>query len=166
MMTMSRRARRMERNHKRNKQGALNLVSLMDIFTILVFFLLVSSSNVQQLPNSKDISLPTSVAEKAPKETLIIAITKDSIIVQGNKVSNINEVISSKEILIAGLEKELKFQSSRSAVVTNPSKPRSVTIMGDESIPYQLLRKILATCRQSNYTNIAFAAVQKAKGKG
>ena len=166
MMTMSRRARRMERNHKRNKQGVLNLVSLMDIFTILVFFLLVSSSNVQQLPNSKDISLPTSVAEKAPKETLIIAITQDSIIVQGTKVSNIEEVLTSKEILIPGLEQELKFQSSKSAAIIKSAKGRSVTIMGDENIPYQLLRKILATCRQTNYTQIAFAAVQKAKGKG
>lgn len=166
MMTMSRRARRMERNHKRNKQGALNLVSLMDIFTILVFFLLVSSSNVQQLPNSKDISLPTSVAEKAPKETLIIAITQDSIIVQGTKVSNIEDVLTSKEILIPGLEQELKFQSSKSAAIIKSAKGRSVTIMGDENIPYQLLRKILATCRQTNYTQIAFAAVQKAKGKG
>ena len=166
MMTMSRRARRMERNHKRNKQGALNLVSLMDIFTILVFFLLVSSSNVQQLPNSKDISLPTSVAEKAPKETLVIAITQDSIIVQGTKVSSIKAVLASSETLIPGLEQELKFQSSKSVVTIKPAKGRSVTIMGDENIPYQLLRKILATCRQTSYTHIAFAAVQKAKGKG
>ena len=166
MMTMSRRARRMDRSHKRHKQSALNLVSLMDIFTILVFFLLVSSSNVQQLPNSKDISLPTSVAEKAPKETLIIAITQSSIIVQGAKISNIEDVLESNGILIPDLEKELKFQSANSAAVLTPGKGRSVTIMGDENIPYQLLRKILATCRQSNYTHIAFAAVQKAKGKG
>ena len=166
MMTMSRRARRMERNHKRNKLGALNLVSLMDIFTILVFFLLVSSSNVQQLPNSKDISLPTSIAEKAPKETLVIAITQDSIIVQGNKVSNIIEVLDDNESLIKSLEKELIFQSSKSLTSSNNKRGRSVTIMGDENIPYQLLRKILATCRQTNYTHIAFAAVQKAKGKG
>jgi len=166
MMTVSRRAKRMERNHKRNKQSALNLVSLMDIFTILVFFLLVSSSNVQQLPNSKDISLPTSVAEKAPKETLIIAITQDSIIVQGTKISSINDAVNNNESLIPSLERELKFQSSKTAMNINPKKGRSVTIMGDESIPYQLLRKILATCRQTNYTHIAFAAVQKAKGKG
>ena len=165
MMTMSRRARRMERNHKRNKQSALNLVSLMDIFTILVFFLLVSSSNVQQLPNSKDISLPTSVAEKAPKETLVIAITQDSIIVQGTKISNINDVLSDSGTLIAGLEKELVFQASKSSA-NKSGGGRSVTIMGDELIPYQLLRKVLATCRKTNYTNIAFAAVQKAKGKG
>ena len=166
MMTMSRRAKRMERNHKRNKQSALNLVSLMDIFTILVFFLLVSSSNVQQLPNSKDISLPTSVAEKAPKETLVIAITQDSIIVQGAKVSNINDVLQSSDTLIPNLEKELRFQSSKTRVREKSQQGHSVTIMGDENIPYQLLRKILATCRQTSYTHIAFAAVQKAKGKG
>jgi biopolymer transport protein ExbD len=156
----------MERNHKRNKQSALNLVSLMDIFTILVFFLLVSSSNVQQLPNSKDISLPTSVANKSPKETLVIAITQDSIIVQGTKITNIKDIIGSNEILIVSLEQELKFQASKSTLSVNSGAGRSVTIMGDENIPYQLLRKILATCRQSNYTNIAFAAVQKSKSKG
>ena len=166
MMTISRRARRMERNHKRNKQSALNLVSLMDIFTILVFFLLVSSSNVQQLPNSKDISLPTSVANKSPKETLVIAITQDSIIVQGEKITNIKEILSNNDILIVSLEQELKFQASKSTLSIKSGAGRSVTIMGDENIPYQLLRKILATCRQSNYTNIAFAAVQKSKGKG
>lgn len=164
-MSMSNRAKRMERNHKRNKQASLSLVSLMDIFTILVFFLLVSSSNVHQLPNNKDIRLPTSVAEKAPKETLVIAITLDSIIVQGNKISSIEDAMSGTGILIPSLEKELMFLSSTAAVITTEDKGRFVTIMGDENISYELLRKILATCRQTNYTHIAFAAVQKAKGK-
>jgi biopolymer transport protein ExbD len=165
MSTVSRRAKRMDRNHKRNKQSALNLVSLMDIFTILVFFLLVSSSNVQQLPNSKDVRLPTTVAEKAPKESLVIAITKDSIIVQGNKVSSIADVLGNNTTLIPGLVKELKFHASSSRIVLQKGMGRAVTIMGDENISYQLLRKILATCRETNYTKIAFAAVQKAKGK-
>ena len=165
-MNASRRSRRMERNHKRNKQSALNLVSLMDIFTILVFFLLVSSSNVQQLPSSKDIALPTSVAKKAPKETLVIAITERDILVQGLKVAMISDVLASGDDLIPALEKELKFQASKTLfTVAEKNKGRSVTIMGDENIPYQLLRKILATCRQANYTHIAFAALQKVKGK-
>ena len=165
MSSISRRAKRMERNHKRNKQSALNLVSLMDIFTILVFFLLVSSSSVQQLPNSKDVRLPTSVAKKAPKESLVIAITKNSILVQGNKVSNISDALNNATILIPKLVDELKFHASKSRVILQKGMGRTVTIMGDENISYQLLRKILATCRETNYTKIAFAAVQKAKGK-
>ena len=82
-MEMSARAKRMQRYNKLRKQPALNLVSLMDIFTILVFFLLVTSSSSQQLPNSKDLRLPTSTAKKAPKDTLIIMVTNDNILVQG-----------------------------------------------------------------------------------
>ena len=166
MMEMSRRARRMERHHARNKPPALNLISLMDVFTILVFFLLVSSSNVQQLPKKKDIRLPVSVATKAPKETLIISVTQKNILVQGKAIADIQQVVSNELPLIDELEKELTFQSSKTRLLSTPdnkTKGRAVTIMGDENIPYDLLRKILATCRQANYTQIAFAAMQKAR---
>ena len=165
MMNKSRRAKRMERHHARRKQPALNLVSLMDIFTILVFFLLVSSSSVQQLPKKKDIKLPTSFATKAPKETLIISITQRNILVQGREVALIDEVLADVEPLIRTLETELVFQASKTRIVKTADgkiKGKSVTIMGDENIPYELLRKVLATCRQANYTQIAFAAMQKA----
>ncbi len=157
------RSKRMEHFKGLHSRSALNLVSLMDIFTILVFFLLVSSGT--QLPNNKDITLPTSVAKKVPQETLIIAITKRDILVQGKRVAEISQVLESNENTILKLEEELKLQASRGLLLQKErSVGRAVTIMGDENIPYQLLRKILATCRQANYTKIAFAAFQKAKG--
>lgn len=166
LQKLSSRAQRMEQFKKLHGKAGLNLVSLMDIFTILVFFLLVSSSNVQQLPNTKKITLPTSVAEKAPKETIVIAITKTEILLQGKRIALLEEVAGSDKNIILNLEKELKFHASKSRIVSAGSQAKSVTIMGDENISYALLRKILATCRQANYTQIAFAAVQKAKGKG
>ncbi|TQV85879.1 ExbD/TolR family protein [Aliikangiella coralliicola] len=160
------RLKRMEHLEGLHKRKGLNLVSLMDIFTILVFFLLVSSGT-QQLPNSKDMKLPLSVADKTPKETLVIAITKEDILVQGKKVAAISQVLESNDAVIIALEEELKFRSSNSLLAqTDNSAGRAVTIMGDENISYQLLRKILATCRQANYTRIAFAAFQAAKSKG
>ena len=75
-MQMSQRARRMERRNDRGKKSAgLNLVSLMDIFTILVFFLLVNSGQVETLPNAKDIKLPESIAEQKSRETVIVTVT-------------------------------------------------------------------------------------------
>lgn len=163
---LSGRAKRMEHFEGLHKRSGLNLVSLMDIFTILVFFLLVSSGS-QQLPNSKDMTLPTSIAEKIPKETLVISITKTEILVQGEKVADISQVIDTSQTIIIELEKELKFRATNRVLSTSgQTGGLSVTIMGDENIPYQLLRKILATCRQSNYTRIAFAAFQTAKAKG
>ena len=76
MKAISKRAHRMELRRKRLKQPALNLVSLMDVFTILVFFLLINSTSSQQLPNRKDVTLPSSISKTAPKETLVITVTK------------------------------------------------------------------------------------------
>ena len=166
MMQMSKRAKRMERHHEQRKRPSINLVSLMDIFTILVFFLLVSSSNVQQLPNKKDISLPTSVAIKAPQETLVIFVTRDKILVQGREVANIASEIDSPDILIKGLVDELKFQSLNTGILTEDQPKnigKAITVMGDELISYQLIRKILASCREVNYTRIAFATLQKSQ---
>jgi len=164
--------RRMARYNKFRKKTSLNLVSLMDIFTILVFFLLVNSSNSQQLPNSKHIKLPNSVADKSPQQTLVIAITSKDIIVEGQRVAVVSEVLnsSSADDFIPGLKKELLFQYSKSfnanslqANNDTATNGQAVTIMGDEQISYELLRKVLATCRQANYTRIAFGAIQKSK---
>lgn len=168
MKELSRRAKRMEKHHARNKKSGLNLVSLMDIFTILVFFLLVSSSNVQQLPKKKDIHLPTSVSAKVPEETLVISVSPRYILVQGHEVALLHDVITDDSEVIDGLQKELVFQSSKARVIKAADgsvKGKAVTIMGDQDISYQVLRKILATCRETNYTQIAFAAFQKAKSR-
>ena len=163
-MKMSRRARRMERHHKKAKTPALNLVSLMDIFTILVFFLLVSSSNTQQLPSSKDLRLPTSSSQTVPDETLVIAVTQEDVLVKGISVAKVSEVLAESNEVIPGLKEELDFWAAGSTPV-DAGQGRRVTIMGDENISYDLVRKILTTCQQANYTRIAFAAVQKAKPK-
>ena len=166
-MNMSKRAKRMERHRQQRKRPAINLISLMDIFTILVFFLLVSSSNVQQIPNKKDIRLPTSVAIKAPQETLVIFVTRDKILVQGRVVGDIAGEINQPDLLISGLVEELKFQASKTSVLSTAQSQqqqrqgKAITVMGDELISYQLIRKILASCREANYTRIAFATLQK-----
>ncbi len=165
MKELSRRAKRMERHHKRKNQPALNLVSLMDIFTILVFFLLVSSSNVQQLHTSKEISLPTSISAAVPKETLVITITARDVLVQGRRVIATSEVIASDDPMIASLVDELNFEAGKSHFSTVEKKVRNVTIIGDKKIPYEVLSKILSSCREAGYTRISFAAVQKSRPK-
>lgn len=165
-MKMSRRAKRMERHHARHKQPGLNMVSLMDIFTILVFFLLVSSSTVHQLPSRKDIRLPTSVAQRVPQETLVITVAPGQILIDGRKVVEISEVLADDSTLIPALEQELHFQATKSRIASfadASAQGRAVTIMGDEDISYALLRKILNTCREANYTRVAFAALQASR---
>ena len=163
-MKKSARAIRMDRRHKRHRAlPSINLVSLMDIFTILVFFLLVNSSNTQQPPNNKTIELPKSVAEQLPKETLTVMVTENDIIVNGRPVEKVSTIMNSATDVIPALQQELLFQARKSVVPVNEFgiAEREVTIMGDRDIPYKLLRRIMMTCSQSEYSRISLAVLRK-----
>ncbi|MGB5332953.1 MAG: biopolymer transporter ExbD [Woeseiaceae bacterium] len=167
-MVKSARAKRMEKHHKRHGgAGALNLVSLMDIFTILVFFLLVNSSDVETLPNAKDLQLPESIAEEKAKETVVILIGETDIIVQGTPVAKVADVMATKGNDIPALRKALLSQNDR--VLRRAAQAevagREVTIMGDKDIPYRLLKKVMATCTESDYGRISLAVLQKSSDK-
>jgi biopolymer transport protein TolR len=167
-MVKSARAKRMEKHHKRHRgAGALNLVSLMDIFTILVFFLLVNSSDVQTLPNAKDLQLPESIAEDKAKETVVIMIGEVDIIVQGTPIAKVADVLAIQGNDIPELREALKSQNDR--VLRRAAQEniagREVTIMGDKDIPYRLLKKVMATCTESDYGQISLAVLQKSSEK-
>ena len=159
-MLASRRARRMERRHARaRKFVGLSMVSLMDIFTILVFFLLVNSSDGEVLPTAKSVQLPESVAEKAPKPTLVVTVNARDILVQGRKVASVPDVLDGGGELIEPLRAELDYQSRRAQ--GKGEKARDITIMGDKEIPYRLLKKIMLTCVRAKYENISLAVLRR-----
>ncbi len=164
-MVKSSRAKRMEKHHARHKSGAaLNLVSLMDIFTILVFFLLVNSSDVETLPNAKDLQLPESIAEEKARETVVILIGEVDIIVQGTPVTTVDEVMArGPNETIPELRQALLSQNDR--VLRREAQDevagREVTIMGDRDIPYNLLKRVMRTCTESDYGQISLAVLQR-----
>ncbi len=167
-MVKSARAKRMDKHHARNKGAvALNLVSLMDIFTILVFFLLVNSSEVETLPNAKDLQLPESIAEKKAKGTVVILIGEVDILVQGTVIAKVADVMATKGNDIPALRQALKSQNDRvlRRAAQDDIAGREVTIMGDKDIPYRLLKKVMATCTESDYGQISLAVLQKSSDK-
>jgi biopolymer transport protein TolR len=163
-MQYMRRAARMERHHQRHKRsGALNLVSLMDIFTILVFFLLVNSTDVDLLPSARDVQLPESIAEEHPRETVIVLVTEEELLVQGRVVARVDEVMARGENVIPELKAALEAHSERLLRRDDVSDAasREVTIMGDREIPYRLLKKVMATCTDADYGRLSLAVLQR-----
>ncbi|MGH1486813.1 MAG: ExbD/TolR family protein [Cellvibrionaceae bacterium] len=163
-MKSSLRAKRMAKHHRRmGSMPKLNLVSLMDIFTILVFFLLINSSDVEVLSSEKSIKLPESVASQKPDTTLIIKVNNEDILVGNYPIAKVSDILSRPDVTIAELEKELNRQASRRpANELEKEKGRAVTIMGDQAVPYQLLKRIMTTCATTDYRDISLAVNQVA----
>ncbi|HET8711289.1 MAG TPA: biopolymer transporter ExbD [Spongiibacteraceae bacterium] len=166
-MKASMRARRMARNHGRMKAAAkLTLVPIIDIFTMLLFFLMVNTGNVEVLELDKTIKLPDSTAQKRAEETVLIKVNADDIIVQGHKVASVAEVIAADNDVIAPLQKELEVWASRKLDVSAEEKERghAVTIMGDQKIPYRLLKRVMTTCAQTDFRDISLAVATLPEG--
>jgi biopolymer transport protein ExbD len=156
---LEKRAERRERNHS---SVDLNLVALIDIFTILIFFLLSNMAEVQALPSSKAVSLPLSSAEKAPMETLVVVVNDADLIVDGRRVAAVADVLRSDDDVIAPLKAELDLLAGRRVVQQDKAdEARAITIMGDKDIPYRLLRRVMVTCARAGFSDVAFAVQRR-----
>ena len=154
-MTAHRLKLRRDSQKKRTKGASLNLVSLMDIFTILVFFLMVNSSEVEVLQTNSDIKLPDSSAEKRPENQLMITVSDSDVMVLGRPVAKVAELRNDGALTIVGLQEELAHQARRKGAV--PDDGFEITVMGDREIPYWLLKKIMLTCQQTDFARISLA---------
>jgi biopolymer transport protein ExbD len=155
--------KRAARRNRNTSSVDLNLVSLIDIFTILIFFLLINVGVADVLPTSKSIRLPESSAEKTPRETVVVMVSGSDIVVEGRRVAAVADVIDGEADVIPALKAELEVLAGRKAIrAENAAQTRAVTIMGDKEIPYRLLRKVMVTCARADYTDVAFAVQQKA----
>jgi biopolymer transport protein TolR len=168
-MRMSRRARRMDRKHRRSKAAlGINLVSMMDIFTILVFFLLVNSSDGELLPSHKSVRLPESVSEQQPHQTVVIMISPDNVMLDGRVVTSVERLLhrdgTTSPLLQTALVREL--QRARAAQHGDTPVRMEATIMGDRKIPYQLLKKVMATVTRAGYQRLSLAVLQKPREGG
>ena len=157
-MKISAKAKRIQRHQRRSKnEGKLNLVSLMDIFTILVFFLMVNSSNdVQVLNQNNEVKLPVSSADQMPKEALALAVTENDVLVGGRAIVKVDALRRFKGDIEPLLKAELDYQASKS-VVADADQGRPITIIADKELPYELLKKIMSTCVESGYASISLA---------
>ncbi len=153
--------KRAARNARHGTQLDMNLVSLIDVFTILIFFLL-SNSGVETIPASGSVHLPESTAKKEPKETLVVVVNATEITVEGRKVADVAPLANAASDEIPGLRAELQQLAARPvARAENAGRNKAVTILGDKAIPYQLLRKVMYTCALADFTDVSFAVNKK-----
>jgi biopolymer transport protein TolR len=166
MAALSVRQRRAQHKARGGAALDMNLVSLIDVFTILIFFLLSSSGGVETLASPKAVKLPISNVEQAAKETVVVVVSGEDILAEGRRVASVREVLGTPDDAIPALKAELELLAQRKAVRTETaskiaSDGHAVTIMADKNIPYRLLRKVMFSCAQAGFVDVSFAVRRK-----
>jgi biopolymer transport protein ExbD len=162
MATSSARARRAQRQARQGNLVDMNLVSLIDVFTILIFFLLSSAAGVETLISPKSVKLPEARAEQAPRDSVVLVVSGEEILAEGRRLASVAEVLADTGDSIPALQAELERLAARQAVrPENQGGTRLVTLLGDKDIPYRLLRKVMNSCALAGYGDVQFAVRHK-----
>lgn len=164
-MKNSRRIKRMSRSRK--KLATLSLTSMMDVFTILVFFLLVNSGQTELLQSPKDVVLPESVVESKPRETVVIMVSPERVLVQGEPTVLIADILAMDTQNIEPIAAQLANLQDRVIGVRTDAASRSkeVTILADKEVAFDVIRRIMSTCTAQGYTKISLAVTQTESGR-
>ena len=188
MKRESRRMKRMARSRTRKTAG-MNLTSLMDVFTILVFFLLTNSASNEAIEAPKVITLPDSVVESKPRETVTLMVTHDEVLIEAKPVMKTEDLYQSEELVVAAIQKamveevgkavtmaETELEEAKAALAERAAagedvseamaellaEPPEVNILADRTVPFAVLKKVMSSCTNAGYTRISLAVIQKA----
>ncbi len=154
------------RRSRRSGDMRLRLTSMIDMFTILLVFLLKSySAEGQIITVTDDLRLPDSTAEKPPASSPVVIVTDRLILLDEEAVATIEEVERQKNLIIRNLKNGLSEKKEISEALGRENEALGfkgiVTIQGDREIPFRILKKIMVTCGQAGYSNILLAVNQK-----
>jgi biopolymer transport protein TolR len=142
-----------------HEEAELNLIPLIDVMSVLVAFLLIYTADVEIVQNAKGVEIPQSTSETQAQQSVVVMITKDHVFVQGELVADMAEINASSEPLVEPLRRVL----SRPMLLGGGGEEitREVTVIADKSLPFELVRKVMATCTSTTYGKISLAVLQK-----
>jgi biopolymer transport protein ExbD len=161
-MRNSRRISRMSRNRLKLKK--MDLTSLMDVFTILVFFLLINSGSVEIMEAPKNMTLPESRVEAKPRETVVIFVSQEEVLVQGVSVALVADILGGKRDALDPMTSRLAELRDNiiGANTLAVAGSQEVTILADKSVPFTVIKTLMSTCTSEGYENVSLAVIQKA----
>jgi len=153
---------------RREPTFTLRLTSMIDVFTILLVFLLKSySADGQIMTVSKELSLPISTSIKSPETSSIIMITEKMILVDGRPLMSVKDAIESKNLRLENLYKDLRAKRLMAESVSQLDEKMAfrgdITIQGDSKIPFEVLKRVMYTCGQVGYNNMLLAVTSTAQ---
>ncbi len=156
---------RIKRHDTNPGKVKVNLTSMMDMFTIILVFLLKSYSTEGSLIHPSELlTLPSSSVEKSAEVGLDLIVSKESIVVNHEKVEDVQLILNQNSLIIGNLFNRLRVyanEAKRMEEQVGTKFTGKVTIQADKDIPYKVLVKVMATCGKADYPNMRLVVYKR-----
>ena len=149
--------------------ASLMLTSLVDMFTIIVIFLLMNfSANGEVLYLSKDIKLPDAYHGAQLERAPVISVSGDSVTFDGKMLFSTADLEKGDVLNVPELEDALRDEKRRYEQIhaNDPDHPFKglVNVQADRRIAFKVIKRVMFACNQSGFGNINFAALSREGG--
>ena len=111
----------------------------------------------------KDVKLPESRIESKPRETVVISISPEEVLVQGKLVAFVEDILSDKQNAVDPINARLAELKGNVIGINTKAVADSleVTILADRSVPFTVVKTIMSTCTAEGYENVSLAVIQR-----
>jgi len=156
-----------QRRHQRKSFviPKLQITSLMDMFTIILIFLLFSfSNNPEKLQIEKGMMLPRSTSQMDCNKTITVSLSSNSLKVDKQHIADIHQgMIQGFDHKHPEKSKLYKHLSSLRYNLDHQAKQdeSAIVIFCDQRLPYKTIHQVIKTSGIAGFPNFQFAVLKK-----
>jgi biopolymer transport protein ExbD len=155
-------------HHKKSAYADLLITPLVDMFVIIVLFLIANfSATGEVLFMTKDIVLPSSEHGTDIEMKPVIQVSNTAILIQGEAVAQVADLGKDEYWNIPALEEKLRDEKKRLEVLHEGDKEGGfkgeVNIQADKMVPFNVIKRVMYSANQAGYFSLNFATMTGGK---
>jgi biopolymer transport protein ExbD len=155
-------------SHKKSGYSELLITPLVDMFVIIVLFLIANfSATGEVLMMTKDIQLPEAVNVKEVEMHPVIMVSPKEISVSGTVIARVEDLDKDEYLTIPQLEEKLRDMKKQFEDLHAMAKDDAngfkgdINIQGHKAVEFRIIKRVMFSCASAGYNNINFAVMTK-----
>jgi biopolymer transport protein ExbD len=157
----------------RNGLADLLITPLVDMFVIIVLFLIANfSATGEVLMMTKDIQLPEAANVKEVEMHPVVMVSNENIIVSGESVGRVADLTREDSLSIPALEEKLRDMKKKFEDLHTMARDDADAFKGDvniqahKDVEFRVIKRVMFSCATAGYNNINFAVLTTAGAEG
>lgn len=158
--------------HKIAQNADLLITPLVDMFVIIVLFLIANfSATGDVLMMSKDIVLPEAANVQDVQLVPVVMISMSEVSVSGTVIGRSDDLSREEYLNIPALEEKLRDMRKQYEDLHAYAKDSEGGFKGDiniqahKEVQFKIIKRVMFSCASAGYNNINFATMQLGSNK-
>ena len=149
---------------KKSGYSNLNLTPMVDMFTIIVIYLIMNfSTNGDILFMTKEIQLPQIASHSELERAPVVSVSAEAISVDGEKIIDTAEVLAMSgmevPVLSDKMQEKKRLIQQGGALFHGKQFSGQINFQVDKGLQFKVLKRVMYACNVAGFNNVNFAGL-------